>query len=69
MAETAMKGKLQTYFRELRAEMRKVVWPTFEQVRRNTGVVISAIILVAILLAVLDVAFGYGMNWILGAEA
>ena len=35
------KGGIRKYFRELKAEMKKVVWPTRQQVTKNTGVVLS----------------------------
>ena len=65
MAEASKEGffkktgnSLGGYVRELRAELKKVVWPTFKQVRNNTGVVITAIILVGIFVALLDFGFG-----------
>lgn len=46
-----------SYCRDLKSELKKVVWPTFQQVRNNTGVVITAIILVGVLVALLDFGF------------
>jgi len=47
------------YFRELKSELKKVTWPSFKQIRNNTGVVITAIIVVAAIVALLDFAFQY----------
>ena len=67
MAETVKKEKffkragraIATWFRELKAELKKVVWPTFKTVRNNTGVVITAIILVGAVVALLDLGFQF----------
>lgn len=45
------------YFKDVKGEMKKVVWPTFKQVKNNTIIVLIAIILVGILIWVLDFAF------------
>ncbi|MBE7034797.1 MAG: preprotein translocase subunit SecE [Ruminococcaceae bacterium] len=53
------------YFRELKSELKKVVWPSAKQVRNNTGVVITVTILVAVLIALLDFGFQTLFAWIL----
>ena len=45
------------YFKDVKGEMKKVVWPTFKQVKNNTIIVLISIILVGILIWVLDIAF------------
>ena len=42
------KGGVRKYFRELKAEMKKVVWPTRQQVTKNTGVVLSVMVVMAL---------------------
>ena len=42
------KGGIRKYFRELKAEMKKVVWPTRQQVTKNTGVVLSVMVVMAL---------------------
>ena len=34
-------GKIAKYFRELRSELKKVVWPTPQQVLKNAAIVIG----------------------------
>lgn len=58
-------GKIATYFREMKSELKKVVWPTWSQVRNNTGVVITALILVGAIVAVLDFGFQFLVNALL----
>lgn len=47
------------YFEELQAEMRRVTWPTWPQVRATTGVVIASVFLFAAYFAV--------VNWIVNS--
>lgn len=63
MAENKTKksGKISTYFRELKAEFKRISWPTFKQVRNNTGVVIAFIVILGVFIAVVDFLF----NWLL----
>ena len=39
-------AKIRKYFRELRSELKKVVWPTPQQVLKNTAVVVVCVIAV-----------------------
>ena len=60
MSETKKVGifkRIGTYFRNLKSEMKKVTWPTFKQVRNNTGIVLGAVIVIGVLIALLDLAF------------
>lgn len=43
------------YFREVRAELRKVAWPNRKELTNNTGIVIFVVLLVAIFIGVVDV--------------
>lgn len=45
------------YFRETRAELRKVTWPTREEAVKLTVVVLVTILVMAVLLGVLDFVF------------
>lgn len=45
------------FFKETKAELKKVTWPTKDQLIHNTGIIITFIILITIILSVLDVAF------------
>ena len=51
-------GRVAKWFRELKSEAKKVVWPNGKQVVKNTVVVIVVAIAVCILVTVLDVVFG-----------
>lgn len=49
------------YVKEVKAELKKVTWPTLKQVRNNTLIVIAAIILMSAFIAVFDWLFGWGV--------
>ncbi len=55
---TRMGRSLSKWFRDLRSEVKKVVWPTGKQVVNNTVVVIIAVIVVCAFVALLDGFFG-----------
>ena len=45
------------YFKNVFAEMKKVIWPTPKQAVKNTMVVIAAVILVGAFIAGVDIVF------------
>lgn len=51
-------SKASKYFRELKAEIKKVVWPDKKQIINNTLVVLAAIIIVSIFIGGLDILLG-----------
>ncbi len=50
------------YFKEVKAELKKVVWPTFEKVKKNTLVVIIYVLIVGLVIWALDMLFTWGMS-------
>ena len=55
-------GKIVGFFKECGAELRKVVWPTREDVVSSVKVVIISTIIIAIILGALDMLFSSGMR-------
>ena len=57
------KGGIGKWFRELKSELKKVVWPTKDQVIKNTGIVIGMVIVVGAFIALADFLLqgGYGL--------
>jgi preprotein translocase subunit SecE len=55
------------YFEELRAEMRRVTWPSWKQVRSTTVVVIIAVFAFAAYFAVIDSIFASLINKLINA--
>ena len=52
-------NRLVKYFRETRAEMRKVSWPTREEALNLTGIVLAVTVAMSILLWFVDLFFTY----------
>ena len=50
--------KVGKFFRDTKAEIRKIVWPTPKVTFRNMGVVLIAMIVVGLFIFGLDTAFG-----------
>ena len=60
-------GAIARYFRELRSELKKVVWPTPKQVLKNTMVVLACVLIVGVFIWMLDFVAGTGITWLIGA--
>ena len=58
-------GKTCKYFRELRSELKKVVWPTPQQVGKNTLVVLCCVLVVGIFIWLFDFVAGVGIEGLL----
>ena len=56
-SEKKDQGKLAKWFKDLKIEFKKVVWPTKKTVVNNTTVVVSVIVASAILVGLLDTGF------------
>ena len=63
------KGGRRKYFKELRAELKKVVWPTRQQVVNNTGVVLVVMSLMGLFLFAVDTGLSYGIRALIGLGA
>lgn len=50
-------GKIRKWFKDLKIEFKKVVWPTKKTVLNNTSVVLSVIVAAAILVGAIDQGF------------
>ena len=54
------------YFRELRSELKKVVWPTPKQVLKNTLIVAACVVAVGVFIWVFDYVAQIGINALIG---
>ena len=50
------------WFREMKSELKKVVWPTLPQVTKNTGIVMAMVIIVALFIGIVDFALKLGVG-------
>ena len=55
-------GAICRYFRELRSELKKVVWPTPQQVLKNTLIVLACVLIVGIFIWAFDFVARIGID-------
>ena len=55
--EKEVKEKKTSYFKAMRAELKKVTWPTPKELVNNTVAVISFVLIIALIVFVLDTCF------------
>ena len=60
-AKEKKKGKIKEAWRGFRSEVKKVVWPSWKQVLKNTGIVLLVVLICAVIIFALDYAFGTGI--------
>ena len=60
-------GRIRRYFRELRSELKKVVWPTPKQVVKNALVVLACVVVVGVFIWLFDFVAQFGINSLIGA--
>lgn len=58
-------GKIAKFFKDIVAELKKVVWPTRKQLVNNTAIVIVCILIVGVVIWVLDYLFAGAALWAL----
>ena len=55
------------YFRELRSELKKVVWPTPQQVLKNTLIVMACVLVVGVFIWLFDFVARFGVDTLITA--
>ncbi len=54
--------KIKSFFTGVKAEFGKIIWPTKDDIIKQTTAVVVVSVICCALIAVLDYAFGFGMN-------
>jgi len=60
-------SRMAKFFRDTRSELKKVVWPSKADVKSSTAVVLAGVAIAAVVLILLDTAFGGVLGLIIGA--
>ena len=55
-------GGICKYFRELRSELKKVTWPTLQQVLKNTLIVAACVLVVGVFIWLFDFVAQVGID-------
>ena len=69
-AKAAVKGfcaRVAQFFRDTKSELKKVVWPSKQDVKTNTIVVLVTVAIAAVVMILLDAIFGGILGLIIGA--
>ena len=59
-------GGIRRYFRELKSELKKVVWPTPQQVLKNTLIVAVCVVFVGVFIWLFDFVAQIGIDALIG---
>ena len=62
-------SRIGAFFREVVAELRKVIWPTRKELLTYTGVVIAFVTIMTAIVAGLDYGFAKGVLWAFGNKS
>ena len=54
-------ARIKNWFIDMKAEFKRVIWPSFKKVRLNTAVVIIFVLVVGAIIWILDWLFGFGI--------
>jgi preprotein translocase subunit SecE len=54
------------YLHDVRVELRKVSWPTWDDLRKSTGVIIVIVVIVGVIIGIMDLIFSKIMIDFLG---
>ena len=60
-------GAIGKYFRELKSELKKVVWPTPKQVLKNALIVLACVVVVGVFIWLFDFVAQFGINALISA--
>ena len=60
-------NRIVKYFRDTKSELKKVVWPSKQDVKTNTIVVLITVAIAAVVMILLDAIFGGILGLIIGA--
>jgi len=64
----SLPSRIALFFRQVVAELRKVIWPTRRALATYTGVVIAFVLALTAIVAVLDVGFGKVVLFVFGGS-
>lgn len=61
-------SKVGKFFREYRSELKKISWPTFPEVLKNTGITLVVVVLIGAVIWLGDFIFGQARNVLINYE-
>ena len=58
-------NKVLSFFREIKAEIKKIVWPTPDKLAKDTGIVIAFVAAIGLVMWLLGVAIQWALSFII----
>ena len=55
-------ARIKNWFVDMKAEFKRVVWPSFKKIKQNTLIVLIFVLLVGAIIWILDWLFGWGLQ-------
>lgn len=65
-AKTKKQNRVVKFFKDLKSELKKVVWPSRKTVVNNTGIVLVVMLIVGLFLAGVDTGVGFIVDKLIG---
>ena len=59
-------GEKKDFYKGLKAEFKKIIWPDGETLKKQSAVVVVSMVLLGILISVLDLIIKFGLNIVIG---
>lgn len=59
-------ARIKDWFIDMKAELKRVVWPSFKKVRQNTVIVLVFVLIIGAAIWILDWLFSSGMSMLIG---
>ena len=60
------KAPKKSFFKGLKAEFNKIIWPDKDTLTKETAVVVVSTVILGIVIAVLDLIIKFGLNIVIG---
>ena len=64
MAETTEKKAKKSWFKSLRVEFKKIIWPSKKELAKQTAAVTVCSVVVGLIIAIVDAIIQYGIDFI-----
>lgn len=58
--------KVKDSFKSYKGEFKKIIWPSWNTIVKNTGIVLAFIIIIAAVIYVIDFVFAGLFHWVIG---
>ncbi|MDD6038059.1 MAG: preprotein translocase subunit SecE [bacterium] len=65
-SEKSIETQKNSWFTGLKAEFRKIIWPTKDDVAKETTAVVITSVILGLIIALLDFVIQYGVDFLIG---